>query len=81
LGFFLSKVSLCMDPKKTLTVCDWPQPSSVKEVQRMLGCANFYRKFIRGFNSVVAPLTNLTKSDRVLLSGLMRLSRLFKHIR
>ncbi|XP_062403850.1 uncharacterized protein LOC134094368 [Sardina pilchardus] len=63
LGFILSQGNLCMDPKKTLAVRDWSQPTSVKEVQRFLGFANFYRKFIRGFSSVVAPLTNLTKKQ------------------
>ena len=61
LGFMLSKGSLLTDPKKTQVVRDWPQPSSVKEVQRFIGFANFYRKFIRNFSAVAAPMTDLTK--------------------
>ncbi|KAG5270294.1 hypothetical protein AALO_G00191040 [Alosa alosa] len=61
LGFILSSGGLRMDPKKTQVVRDWPQPTSVKEVQRFLGFANFYRKFIRNFSSVAAPLSNLTR--------------------
>uniref|UniRef100_A0AAQ4QW53 Reverse transcriptase/retrotransposon-derived protein RNase H-like domain-containing protein n=1 Tax=Gasterosteus aculeatus aculeatus TaxID=481459 RepID=A0AAQ4QW53_GASAC len=61
LGFILSKGSLLTDPKKTQVVRDWPQPSSVKEVQRFIGFANFYRKFIRNFSAVAGPMTDLTK--------------------
>ena len=61
LGFILSKGRLLTDPKKTQVVRDWPQPSSVKEVQRFIGFANFYRKFIRNFSAVAAPMTDLTK--------------------
>ena len=52
-----------MDPKKIQALREWAAPKSVKEVQRFLGFANFYRKFIRGFSSVVAPLSALTKKD------------------
>ena len=50
-----------MDPVKTQTIRNWASPRSVKEVQRFLGFANFYRKFIRGFGTVAAPITALTK--------------------
>ncbi len=35
-----------MDQGKVQAICDWPQPQSVKELQRFLGFANFYRRFI-----------------------------------
>ncbi|KAF7640601.1 hypothetical protein LDENG_00031180, partial [Lucifuga dentata] len=40
----------------------WPDPGSHKQLQRFLGFANFYRRFIRGFSSIAAPLTTLTSS-------------------
>ena len=49
-----------MDPVKTQAIRNWASPRSVKEVQRFLGFANFYRKFIRGFGTVAAPITALT---------------------
>ncbi|XP_060756607.1 uncharacterized protein LOC132867653 [Neoarius graeffei] len=61
LGFIVRTGQLQMDPAKTLAVQDWPTPKSVKEVQRFLGFANFYRKFIRNFSSVAAPMSDLTK--------------------
>ena len=52
-----------MDSRKTQAVRDWPVPKTVKEVQQFLGFANFYRRFIRGFSSVAAPISALTKKE------------------
>lgn len=51
-----------MDPKKLHTVFDWPTPTSGKDVQLSNSFANFYRKFMRNFSSVAAPLHALTSS-------------------
>ncbi|CAJ0916593.1 unnamed protein product [Ranitomeya imitator] len=50
-----------MDPVKVQAIHDWIQPTSVKGLQKFLGFANFYRRFIAKFSSVVKPLTYLTK--------------------
>ncbi|KAK3529054.1 hypothetical protein QTP70_014685 [Hemibagrus guttatus] len=63
LGFIIKPGQIKMDPQKVQAVVDWPSPSSVKEVQRFFGFANFYRKFIRNFSSVAAPLSALTKGN------------------
>ncbi len=49
-----------MDPDKVKAVVDWPSPDSRKALQRFLGFANFYRRFIRNFSQLAAPLTALT---------------------
>lgn len=50
-----------MDEKKVNAMLNWPEPSTLKELQRFLGFANFYRRFIRNFSTVVAPLTSMVK--------------------
>ena len=45
---------------RSQAVSDWPVPKSRVELQRFLGFANFYRRFIRNFGQVAAPLTALT---------------------
>ncbi len=50
-----------MDERKVRAVTEWPQPSTIKELQRFLGFANFYRRFIRNYSIVSAPLTSLLK--------------------
>ncbi|KAI2647575.1 Transposon Tf2-9 polyprotein [Labeo rohita] len=64
LGFVISAQGVAMDPQKLEAVRAWPLPTSLKQLQRFLGFANFYRRFIRGFSSTAAPLTALTKPSR-----------------
>ncbi|KAK3556910.1 hypothetical protein QTP70_022409 [Hemibagrus guttatus] len=50
-----------MDIAKVRVVTDWPTPTTVRELQRFLGFANFYRRFIRNYSSVAGPLTSLLR--------------------
>ncbi|CAJ0968825.1 unnamed protein product, partial [Ranitomeya imitator] len=50
-----------MDPVKVQAIYDWTQPTFVKSLQKFLGFANFYRRYIANFSSVAKPLTDLTK--------------------
>lgn len=60
LGFVVSEGRVGMDMEKVQAVREWPTPSSRKDVQRFLGFAHFYRRFIRNFSLVAAPLHSLT---------------------
>jgi hypothetical protein len=51
-----------MDPAKVSAVTYWPGPGTRKQLQRFLGFANFYERFIRGFSSIASPLSALTSS-------------------
>ncbi|KAK3548347.1 hypothetical protein QTP70_010578 [Hemibagrus guttatus] len=51
-----------MDEKKVAAVQNWPIPTSVKDLQRFLGFANFYRRFIQDYSSVTSPLTSLLQN-------------------
>uniref|UniRef100_A0A9J7ZGW9 Gypsy retrotransposon integrase-like protein 1 n=1 Tax=Cyprinus carpio carpio TaxID=630221 RepID=A0A9J7ZGW9_CYPCA len=61
LGYNISHSGVEMDDNKVKAVTDWPIPSTVKELQRFLGFANFYRRFIRDFSTIAAPVTSLLK--------------------
>jgi len=52
-----------MRESKIEAVRDWPTPTSVKGVREFLGFTNFYRRFIRNYGKIAAPLTDLTKKD------------------
>uniref|UniRef100_A0A8D0CUG7 Gypsy retrotransposon integrase-like protein 1 n=1 Tax=Sander lucioperca TaxID=283035 RepID=A0A8D0CUG7_SANLU len=60
LGYMIAQGELRMDPAKISAVTDWPAPSTRKQLQRFLGFANFYRRFIKDYSRIAAPLTALT---------------------
>ncbi len=64
LGYVISSGGVAMEDKKVQAVIDWPQPVTLKELQRFLGFANFYRRFIRNFSTVAAPMTSMFKRGR-----------------
>ncbi|CAJ0963002.1 unnamed protein product [Ranitomeya imitator] len=57
-----------MDPVKVQAIQDWTQPTSLKSLQKFLGFANFYRRFICNFSSIARPLTDLTKKGADLVN-------------
>jgi transposase InsO family protein len=63
LGYVVGRNGIDMDKAKIQTIIDWPPPRNVKAVQSFLGFANFYRRFIRNYSKLVAPMTALTKKD------------------
>ncbi|KAK3515182.1 hypothetical protein QTP70_009592 [Hemibagrus guttatus] len=61
LGYNVSCQGVEMGNSKITAVTEWPRPTTVKELQRFLGFANFYRHFIRNYSITAAPLTSLLK--------------------
>uniref|UniRef100_A0A3B3HPV2 Gypsy retrotransposon integrase-like protein 1 n=1 Tax=Oryzias latipes TaxID=8090 RepID=A0A3B3HPV2_ORYLA len=64
LGFIIEAGNIRPDPAKVSAVAEWETPSSRKQLQRFLGFANFYRRFIRNYSSLAAPLTRLTSINQ-----------------
>jgi hypothetical protein len=48
---------------KVKAICEWPQPKNVQEVRQFYGLVNYYRRFIRYFSIMAAPLSSLFKSE------------------
>ncbi|QLI66561.1 Transposon Tf2-12 polyprotein [Metarhizium brunneum] len=63
LGLIIASDGIQMDPDKVATVTGWEKPANVRELQRFLGFANFYRRFIRDFSSICRPLNDLLRKE------------------
>ena len=63
LGHLVSREGIATDPGKISKVAGWPVPTTVQEVQRFLGFASYYRRFIRDFAEIAKPLYQLTERN------------------
>jgi len=64
LGVLIGPEGIKMEEEKVKGVLEWPTPKCVKDVQKFLGLANYYRQFIEGFAAVARPLHDMVKKDK-----------------
>jgi len=64
LGVVIGPEGIKMEKEKVKGVLEWPMPKCVKDVQKFLGLANYYHRFIEGFAIMARPLHDLVKKDK-----------------
>jgi transposase InsO family protein len=63
LGHVVGAGTVSVDPVKIAVIRDWPLPRNVSELRGFLGLANYFRRFVRNYSLVTAPLTDLTSDQ------------------
>ena len=63
LGHIITPSGLKSNPRQIAAVHDFPVPISIHQLRQYLGLIFYYRRFIKRFARIAAPLFQLTKKD------------------
>ena len=63
LGHIVYQEGVLVDPAKVAVVVNMPPLTSAKQLCSMLGHTGYYRRFIRRYANIIAPLENILKKS------------------
>jgi len=64
LGVVIGPEEIRIEKEKVEAVLDWLVSKLVKNIQKFLRLANYYKRFVKGFAKIVRPLHELTKKEQ-----------------
>ena len=64
LVFKVNEKKLQIDNNKIQSILEFPKPKNIKQLQRLIGMASWYRRFIPHFAEIIEPLNRLLKKNK-----------------
>ena len=66
LGHIISHGGVKVDPNKIKAIKEWTKLVNISKLRGFLGLTGYYRRFIKNYAHITAPLTNLLKKNSFL---------------
>jgi len=63
LGVIIGEDRVRIEKEKVQGVIEWPVPRSIKDVQKFLGLANYYRRFVKDFAKIAKLLHKMMRKE------------------
>jgi len=63
LGHIVSEQGISMQTEKIQAIRDWPPCETLTELRAYLGTCGYYRRFVKDFSTIAAPLYALTRKE------------------
>lgn len=68
LGFIVGQGVLKTDPDKISAIQEFPLPKTLKQLRSFLGMSGWYRRFVKNFATLTAPLTDCITTTKFIIS-------------
>ncbi|KAL0560926.1 hypothetical protein IC582_001343 [Cucumis melo] len=62
-GHRISNKRVEVDEDKIKSMVNWPQPKDITGLRGFLGLTGYYRRFVKGYGEIAAPLTQLLQNN------------------
>eukprot|EP00253_Pinus_taeda_P002025 PITA_02025 len=79
LGHIVSHERVKVDRRKIKAIKEWKIPTCIKHLQRFFRLTGYYRKFVKNYGRIAAPLTTLLKKDA--FSWTPEATKAFEHLK
>ena len=63
LGYVFSTKGIEVDEENVKAIKEWPTPKLITELRSFHGLASFYRRFVKYFSTLAAPLIEIVKKS------------------
>jgi hypothetical protein len=63
LGFVINIGEIEINMSRIKVIVEWPEPKFFKNIQIFLSLTNFYRRFIKDYSRIAAPLISMLKGS------------------
>ncbi|KAG5866714.1 hypothetical protein JTB14_035548 [Gonioctena quinquepunctata] len=69
LGFIIDDGRVQPSNDRTLAIKNYPEPTTLKQIQYFLGLTRYFRKFISSYSVIAKPLSNLLRKEQRFVFG------------